>query len=925
MSAGNVVAVEETQAGSELVADIGIGVTVLTVEDPTDFQPDGGELLIDDEEIAYSDVNEETGVITLDAPTTDAHLAEARVYVLPATTERWAHVMVEGDDETMQARVPHALYDRLTVGVRDPDTDELELVDVDRDQAGELFVADILERVPLVDGSFIDPGSTIPPGASTDGDPPAISPAASVQGGIRSLFATWSVVANHDPVVYEVHVSTSSGFTPSPATYAGETGGTLFVIRTLPGTVDPPLYGTVYYVRIIARDFDGAAAAGVEGSGTPAEADTADIAVEAITADRIRVNSLTGDRLAAVFVIAGQIATAEEGARVVEDAQGFRVYSQTEAVLVDFPTDETKNPKINGDILARSLTALNGATLQGASVLDKAATLVLKEGLNAPAAPTLAIDPEWKDLTDTVVALSSSTFAGLFYDSAGDAGGATATFLTGVAKWTDAGGTVHEASVREYNASTGALLRTLNLGAAATSVQGVTRVGSSLYVLFSEGVSFTSKLARYAQATLAFTASVTIVGSLSNYPDAVGTDGTDVLVVMNRDWTPSQPQVQKRNATTLALTSTTTCSSVPSLGFNDYTGIIAQGGSWWLSLANPNTGFSGVYALSTAGAYTTNRDFQAGDGFGGGKGVAHDGTRFYTLNGPKTAGAGTTTGPRLNRHSLWDWTTESSQYWVAATWRDDGSSYETVAGAIAGINLGKWRRSRVSVSLQAFPSGVSKFRVYATRNATIPASTALDRQTTTTYLTTETASPAYLIAHDNTGAAPPTTSNFPASSSTIAPEGVLGGGFLLRGDGRGHFASAFEYQEVINDFTSKNAGAAGTTLNTGTVTLPTGWGSMDVLVFVTFALANAANGDHRVNTYTLVGGLLPHGGGEGYTLITSTAFPNEPTQIKHAGIVPNLTANAAVSINVEVTGGNVAAADITSSFRYMNVLKIRRS
>jgi hypothetical protein len=120
----------------------------------------------------------------------------------------------------------------------------------------------------------------VPAVALTDGSPPSASPVPTVLGGVNSLFVSWAAVGNADLVTYEVHVSTSSGFTPSGATLAGETPGTLFVVRALPGTTNPPVYGTTYYVKLIAKDKDGAAAAGTQGSGTPARVFTTDLDID---------------------------------------------------------------------------------------------------------------------------------------------------------------------------------------------------------------------------------------------------------------------------------------------------------------------------------------------------------------------------------------------------------------------------------------------------------------------------------------------------------------------------------------------------------------------------------------------------------------------------------------------------------------------
>jgi hypothetical protein len=122
------------------------------------------------------------------------------------------------------------------------------------------------------------------PASPTDGSPPATSPAVgSVVGGVGFLLARWTEVANTDPVTYDVHVGAVSGFAPAATNLVGSVAGTAMFVRALAdGT--PLAYGTTYYVRLVARDDDGAAPAGLEGSGQMAKATTVDIAAGTVTA-----------------------------------------------------------------------------------------------------------------------------------------------------------------------------------------------------------------------------------------------------------------------------------------------------------------------------------------------------------------------------------------------------------------------------------------------------------------------------------------------------------------------------------------------------------------------------------------------------------------------------------------------------------------
>lgn len=123
-------------------------------------------------------------------------------------------------------------------------------------------------------------------GGGSDGNPPSSSPTPTIQGGVGFLLARWTEISNADPVTYEVHISTTTGFTPSGATKSGEIDGTFFFIRKMPDG-SALEYGTTYYVKIIATDEDGSAAAGTQGSGSLVNVTTGaggDLAVDSITA-----------------------------------------------------------------------------------------------------------------------------------------------------------------------------------------------------------------------------------------------------------------------------------------------------------------------------------------------------------------------------------------------------------------------------------------------------------------------------------------------------------------------------------------------------------------------------------------------------------------------------------------------------------------
>ena len=107
--------------------------------------------------------------------------------------------------------------------------------------------------------------SSFPTTPLSDGVAPASSPVASVTGGFGYIHASWTPIANNDTVTYEVHLGTATGFTPSASTKVGEIAGSTIIIETT-GAGASLAYNTNYYVKTIAKDRDGAAAASAASS-----------------------------------------------------------------------------------------------------------------------------------------------------------------------------------------------------------------------------------------------------------------------------------------------------------------------------------------------------------------------------------------------------------------------------------------------------------------------------------------------------------------------------------------------------------------------------------------------------------------------------------------------------------------------------------
>lgn len=157
-------------------------------------------------------------------------------------------------------------------------------------------------RVRAVDvsgnaGAYSTTGSRLTPDyapTKSDGVAPASSPTPTLVQGVGYLTALWTRVSNNDLVTYEVHISTTTGFTPGAGTLLAETTANTVIIRTNAAKA-ALVYGTTYFVKLIAKDADGAAAASTQASAAVLQAVNADIAD--VSFGKVTAGTLTASTL----------------------------------------------------------------------------------------------------------------------------------------------------------------------------------------------------------------------------------------------------------------------------------------------------------------------------------------------------------------------------------------------------------------------------------------------------------------------------------------------------------------------------------------------------------------------------------------------------------------------------------------------------
>lgn len=583
----------------------------------------------------------------------------------------------------------------------------------------------VADESSTVDSSLLADTETWDVTDLTDGAVPSSSPAATVKSAIGALVVTWPAVSNPDPIEYEVHVSTSSGFTPtagSATTLAGIAAGTgPFWIRKLPNGGLPLEFGTTYYVRIISRDKDGPnGTPGTVGSSTIAQATSGDIAVGAITADQILAGAVTAEKLQSDLVLANTIFGGDPANQHVEiDSAGVRLVAADGTPLVDLPTDETKDAVFTGEIIARAITVIQAATIRGLLTLDRGASMRFSSNIVDPdSKPTLSITRDFLDYAKQSTGYTLIKRQGFWYDPSGS-GAQPTVFYTDV--YFQFG--VFYLYIIESKQSDGTKVRSklisqgTNLEAMGT-LNGVVRVGSIVYLLAQDSAGV--YISRWNQSDLSATGAGTVTIN-ANLEDMVTPsltyDGTNLCIV-DSDGAGVDTIVTKYTAANPPVfVSKTTIS-----GLDAGNGGMAVGESkWWFGGnvygSTVAAGEDTIRRTSTAGVRgTTDDDFEAPAGYG--DCIGHDGTQFWT---------GSRVSTRAYKHTNWTWTpSQSSQLWVGHTWYDQnatGGTHETAISPRASIVMAK--RAKLQVSTPTLPGAggtddPNRVRVYANWGAAEP-------------------------------------------------------------------------------------------------------------------------------------------------------------------------------------------------------------
>lgn len=644
------------------------------------------------------------------------------------------------------------------------------------------------------DGSIADAQSTADDAlaaATTDGLPPAASPDPVALPSIGAIIVRWAGITNHDPVRYEVHISTTSGFTPDMATNSttrvGWTTGTQLTINALPGAAPAPgdpdprklLYETAYYVVIVAVDDDGAAPQSLQAAGGAFKVTGVDLEVDSVTAANVVLGTLTGDLFSATVIYSGTFKTAETGQRVWTGTAGIQGYRSDGSLMISIPTEDGQEILLDGEIIAQRLTVTGGASFQSMdSEFTADSALTLMRGIVAPSAsPQLAVGYDYVQPSTAALATVDKTGPDL----------GTFDFLASEVsciEWRPSLSCfsvyqVRPGGTREWYINTsGAPVAPSGdyfldwadweIWSATEILSNPTPAKIGHYLMFRYMPSGTDYYCYAANGALFRYSRQNGVAA-----PVMGNNGTDVYVA--EVIASTHLSIRYFN-----LTGASGNFPAPTTAYESTQGFVASqplacvvNGTYdvgarylaasrgvstkaWLLVTN-GTNANSIFPGSTSNNWgSANVDAETFEAPAANRrGMAWDGTQFWSLHGDGF----------LYKHTgeRWDPAVASSTYWGKLTFNDSnatGGTHETAPGA-AKSYVAK-RRSKNTVAAVPIPGAggtndPNNFRLYTGRGATLPANSSFHLQyegtAATSFTTLATAT-----------ATPPTVGNFPSTN-----------------------------------------------------------------------------------------------------------------------------------------------------------------
>lgn len=352
----SVLSIIEIKIGTELALDHIAGDPILSVYDTSDFSDNGGQVEIEGVLYDYVSKDDDLDTLTLASSLPIDMPMDAEVYLYPAAYEKEAMCQIDQEDSVM-ARVPHQLVGSLEAIVKDLYKQESVQVYMD---GSEWVIHDVIAQPYRFDGANIMPGTV--PDPYEQPEPPATSPEVAVTGMVTGLvIRTVGQVVQGTRLQY--HISTESGFTPSPDTLYTISPALVLVMTSLAdGT--PLEVGKSYYIKVIAENSKGPStdeSDEVEGS-----------------LDTSVVSTLVTAELIAGFIMTGEI---QVGQIRISATEGI-VIPQVGGRETVLKADGTSSTFV-GSATFDSLTTLDRVTINGLTNFING-LVTLKAGVGDP-------------------------------------------------------------------------------------------------------------------------------------------------------------------------------------------------------------------------------------------------------------------------------------------------------------------------------------------------------------------------------------------------------------------------------------------------------------------------------------------------------------------------------------------------------------
>lgn len=574
-------------------------------------------------------------------------------------------------------------------------------------------------------------GYTVTPPTSlahTDGLAPGpVLAAPAVVGAPGLLVATWSPVlvnsagaTQKDPVTYDVYLSLDG----ISFTLYASLSGTTIVMRQMPdGTAFAYLDGAgnpvPYYVQVIAKDADGAAAASPTGANSLVQVTHFDIQAGSIKADLLETQLI----LASAIILGTPLTT-----RIEITSSGIDAYSDATTRTVHIPSDGSDS-FFKGTLETGALTINGGMTINGSNnIFNQGAVITLNEKQADPVVkPTVDFNNP-KGFTFTV----PSGFAGvqqIEYDAVNDRywglSEKTSNSNLYLMYWDNAGAHLGHLLVQTSSTTTNASY-------------GLTLLGGVLYLLYFIVTDGTYRIGKITNPTNTGTwtfATIANIGS-SHFTPANGAaltnDGTNLCIASFKG-AGSGVVIRVSTYSILGVfgaSTDLTSGIVQSVGITRSVRDAAYDGTNWFVYTYDTAGYTlfEKYVASTHALVTdSGAEFT---GFGN--------TGFFT---PGVTYNSLTTLPVIQQAGIqykptaFTWASASgSKFFVGYSWSD--GTHESIESPVTTVNLAgttyPHRYGRVTVTVPTFPSSITAVKFFAFQNASAPSAAASWQQTSPT-------------------------------------------------------------------------------------------------------------------------------------------------------------------------------------------------